>query len=205
MTLAWTDAPGSTTGAANNDLDLTVAIGGLTYKGNVFLGSFSTTGGSADAVDNVESVFLPAGVSGPYTVTITGTSINSPALPNANNEANQDFALVIYNAGGASTLVAGSTALIQGSCSNGVINPGETVTVNLGIQNIGSASTTNLVATLLATNGIAFPSGARFRPAGAGRQRQRPLYLRGRRHLRAIHRRNLAVAGRRGGPRHCQL
>ena len=37
VTLAWTDAPGSTTGsAANNDLDLTVTIGGVTYKGNVF-------------------------------------------------------------------------------------------------------------------------------------------------------------------------
>ncbi len=37
VTVAWTDAPGSTTGAAyNNDLDLTVTVGGNTYKGNVF-------------------------------------------------------------------------------------------------------------------------------------------------------------------------
>src|SRR5262249_35699363 len=35
VTLAWTDAPGSTTGNAyNNDLDLTVMVGGNTYKGN---------------------------------------------------------------------------------------------------------------------------------------------------------------------------
>src|SRR5213079_2927715 len=42
VTLAWTDAPGSTTGNAfNNDLDLTVTAGGNTYKGNVFKGAYS--------------------------------------------------------------------------------------------------------------------------------------------------------------------
>ncbi len=40
VTVAWTDAPGNTTGNAyNNDLDLTVTIGGNTYKGNVFSGA----------------------------------------------------------------------------------------------------------------------------------------------------------------------
>ena len=35
ITLAWTDAPGSTFGNAyNNDLDLTVVIGGQSYKGH---------------------------------------------------------------------------------------------------------------------------------------------------------------------------
>ncbi|HTI68429.1 MAG TPA: S8 family serine peptidase, partial [Candidatus Limnocylindria bacterium] len=39
VTLAWTDAPGSTIGAAlNNDLDLTVTVGSRVYKGNVFNG-----------------------------------------------------------------------------------------------------------------------------------------------------------------------
>ena len=37
VTLAWTDAPGATTGAAaKNNLDLSVIVGGNTYKGNVF-------------------------------------------------------------------------------------------------------------------------------------------------------------------------
>jgi hypothetical protein len=163
VTVAWTDAPGNTTGAAyNNIIDLTVTVGGDTYKGNVFKGAFSATGGTADSVDNVQSVFLPAGVSGPYTVTLTAANINSPALPNANDEPNQDFALVIYNAGAAPTLVAGGSTLAAGNCdpASGVINPGETVTVALGIQNAGAAPTTNLVATLLSGNGIAFPSAA---------------------------------------------
>src|SRR5208283_138217 len=65
VTIAWTDAPGNTVGNAyNNDLDLTVTIGGVTYKGNVFFGAFSAPGGAADLKNNVESVFLPAGLGG---------------------------------------------------------------------------------------------------------------------------------------------
>jgi hypothetical protein len=164
VTVAWTDAPGSTTGAAyNNDLDLTVTVGGNIYKGNVFSGPYSTTGGAADPANNVESVFLPAGASGAFTVTINATSINSTGVPNAAGEINQDFALVIYNAGAVPTLAAAGAALIHETCAptNGVIDPDETVTVDFAVQNIGAASTTNLVATLLFGNGIAFPSPAR--------------------------------------------
>ena len=98
-TLAWTDAPGSTTGAAYcNDLDLTVTVGGQTYKGNVFSGATSVTGGAADDKDNVESVFLPAGLSGDLTVTVRAANINSDSVPNTGGPLDQDFALVVYNA-----------------------------------------------------------------------------------------------------------
>ena len=47
------------------------------------------------------------------------------------------------------------------SCQpNNAIDPGETVTVNIGLANVGLASTTNLVATLLPTGGVTNPSGA---------------------------------------------
>jgi len=54
--------------------------------------------------------------------------------------------------------VAGT--LVEEGCpsTNGVIDPGEYVTVNLVLQNIGTAPTTNLIATLLATNGVLAPS-----------------------------------------------
>ena len=98
VTLCWTDAPGPTSGNAfKNNLDLTVTIGANTYKGNVFSGQTSITGGSADLADNSESVFLAAGVSGSFTVTVTGTSINSDGVPNFGGALDQDFALVIYN------------------------------------------------------------------------------------------------------------
>lgn len=98
VTLAWTDAPGSTTGNAyNNDLDLEVTVGGQTYKGNVFSGGTSVTGGSADAKNNLESVFLPAAVSGGFVVTVRAANINSDGVPNEAPALDQDFALVIYN------------------------------------------------------------------------------------------------------------
>ncbi|KFE66749.1 hypothetical protein DB31_8963 [Hyalangium minutum] len=98
VTLAWTDAPGSTTGSAwKNNLDLSVTVGGNTYKGNVFTGARSTTGGTADASNNVESVFLPAGNSGPFTITVTATNITSDGVPGNASALDQDFALIAYN------------------------------------------------------------------------------------------------------------
>jgi hypothetical protein len=110
VTLAWTDAPGTTSSAAfKNNLDLTVVIGANTYRGNVFTGANSSTGGVADTRNNVESVFLPAGTTGSYTVTITATSINSDGVPNSGGALDQDFALVIYNAGTGCTAAAVTT------------------------------------------------------------------------------------------------
>lgn len=161
VTIAWTDAPGNTTGDAyNNDLDLTVNVGGNLYKGNVFSGANSTTGGSADAKDNVESVFLPAGVSGTYTITVTAASINSVGVPSASDSLSQDFAMVIYNTAQTANVVAGGYTLTTNEpCTDGVVNAGETVTVNLALENAGSAATTNVVATLLTSNGVVLPSG----------------------------------------------
>jgi hypothetical protein len=165
VTVAWTDAPGSTAGNAfNNDIDLTVTVGGVTYKGNVFSGASSVPGGTADAADNVESVFLPAGTSGSFMVMVTAANINSQAVPGDTNLVNQDFALVAYNAVAqpAPAIVPAGTALTAETClpTNGVIDPGETVTVNFALQNTGSLDTSNLVATLLGTGGVTTPTGA---------------------------------------------
>src|SRR5262249_47419899 len=105
VTVAWTDAPGSTAGAAyKNNLDLVVSMGTNSYKGNIFSRSNSITGGTADRENNVESVFLPAGTSGDFVVTITAANINSVGVPGAGSAVSQDFALVIYN--GAATNAA---------------------------------------------------------------------------------------------------
>jgi hypothetical protein len=182
VTVAWTDAPGNTTGSAyNNDLDLTVNVGGQTYLGNVFSGAWSVTGGSADVADNVESVFLPAGISGAFTVTVAGTSINSVGVPNGSNGLTQDFALVVDNAVGTGPPVieAAGSALAAENCqpTNGVIDPGETVTVNFALRNVGTVNTTNLIATLQSSGGLGDPGvpavfGAL---AGGGAPVSRPL------------------------------
>jgi hypothetical protein len=163
VTVAWTDAPGNTSGNAyNNNLDLTVTVGGNVYKGNVFSGANSVPGGSADAKNNVESVFLPAGVSGNFLVTITAANINSDGVPNDADPLDQDFALVIYNATPAvgPAVIGTSSSLTAESCSptNGLPDPGETVTYSFNLGNIGTTDTANLVATLLPGNGVASPS-----------------------------------------------
>jgi len=160
VTVAWTDAPGAVFAATAlvNDLDLTVTVGGNTYKGNVFSGATSVTGGGADRLNNVESVFLPAGFSGSFVVTVRAANITGDGVPNDPPSADQDFALVIYN--GAETIApviaADSFSLVSESClpTNSVVDPGETVLVNFALRNVGTAPTTNLIAALLATNGL---------------------------------------------------
>jgi len=58
------------------------------------------------------------------------------------------------------TVSVESTTLLAESCTatNGAIDPDETVTVLFTLQNTGLADTTNLVVTLLATNGVVSPS-----------------------------------------------
>ncbi len=164
VTLAWTDAPGSTSGNAyNNDLDLTVTVGGNTYKGNVFAGAFTVAGGVYDKQNNVESVFLPAGLSGNFAVRIVAANINSDGVPNEAPSLDQDFALVVYNATEAPlpVLALDNSVVTAENCgsTNSAIDPDETVTVSFVLRNVGSVNTTNLVATLLPTNGVVWPSG----------------------------------------------
>jgi hypothetical protein len=76
VTLAWTDAPGFS-GAAPwvNDLDLEVTINGQVYRGNNFAGQESQPGGDADRKNNVEGVWLPAGVAGTFVVRVMAANI----------------------------------------------------------------------------------------------------------------------------------
>jgi hypothetical protein len=101
VSLAWTDAAGlpGQNKELVNDLDLEVTIAGLTYKGNSFSGPNSvpnTT--SADSRNNMESVFLPAGQTGTWSVVIRAVNIAGDGVPNVGNGIGQDFALIVYNA-----------------------------------------------------------------------------------------------------------
>ncbi|HET7626252.1 MAG TPA: trypsin-like peptidase domain-containing protein [Verrucomicrobiae bacterium] len=57
-------------------------------------------------------------------------------------------------------IAAAGSSLVSETClpANDAVDPGETVTMNFALSNFGFAATSNLVATLLATNGILFPS-----------------------------------------------
>ncbi|MBS1791366.1 MAG: S8 family serine peptidase [Acidobacteria bacterium] len=165
VTLAWTDAPGSTTGAAwVNNLDLEVTIGGQTYRGNNFGGAFSIPGGVADDKNNLESVLIPAGVSGAFTIRIIAANIAGDGVPNNAALLDQDYALVVFNMAEALQPIvdaAGGTLAAE-TClpADGAIDPGENVTVNFTLKNIGRTATTNLTATLLPGGNVVNPSAS---------------------------------------------
>ncbi|MAI67848.1 MAG: hypothetical protein CMJ26_08240 [Phycisphaerae bacterium] len=100
--LVWTDALGhglgGSTPAWNNDLDLTVSTGLTTYRGNNF-GSqgWSSSGGSADAQNNTEGVFLGPVTPGQATITVTAANLNSDGIPGIGDGIDQDFSVVCYN------------------------------------------------------------------------------------------------------------
>ncbi|MBI5362323.1 MAG: proprotein convertase P-domain-containing protein [Planctomycetes bacterium] len=99
VALAWTDAPGATTGNAFvNNLDLEVTLNGTLYRGNVFSGANSIAAGTADTRNNTECVFFPAGTTGSFTITVRGTNIAGDGVPGNADTTDQDFALLAYNA-----------------------------------------------------------------------------------------------------------
>jgi uncharacterized repeat protein (TIGR01451 family) len=101
VTLAWTDAPGVPNLSGPelvNDLNLQVTVGGVVYKGNVFAQDHSVTGGTFDNINNLQSVFLPPGQTGTWSVVVTAANIAGKGVPNVGSGFNQDFALVVYNA-----------------------------------------------------------------------------------------------------------
>jgi len=101
ITLVFTDPPAAA-GAADpvvNNLDLEITgPGGEVYKGNVFAGGESTTGGSFDGRNNVEQFLQYTPAAGTYAIRVSGTAVN---------EGTQGFAL----------LVTGDIALTQADCN----------------------------------------------------------------------------------------
>lgn len=92
VTLAWTDPPAAAntgTGPAwINDLDLLVTSpSGQQYRGNVFSGGQSVTGGSHDFRNNVEMVQRNVPETGVWTARVTAAAVNMGGT--------QGFALVV--------------------------------------------------------------------------------------------------------------
>ncbi len=102
ITLVWTDVPGTTSSSQHliNNLNLKVTDpDGILYRGNygLDLSKWSSSGGSADSLNNVENVFIENPKSGTWVVEVRGANIaldghsSTPAV-------DQAFALVASNA-----------------------------------------------------------------------------------------------------------
>jgi hypothetical protein len=100
VALVWTDAPGVPAFAPQvNDLDLEVRVGDTIYRGNAYTGFESTPNPEvgSDTLNTVETVTIPAGVRGPFTVTVRAAALAGDGVPGNADALDQDFALVIYN------------------------------------------------------------------------------------------------------------
>jgi subtilisin-like proprotein convertase family protein len=149
VTLVWTDTPGPTSGDAFvNNLDLAVhfASSGNSYKGNVFSGGVSMLGGSADPRNNVENVFLPAGITGPFAVNVRGTNIAGNGVPGNPDTTDQDYALVVSNANAANAPVLGheNAVTTDDSDGDGFLEPGETFRLRERLRNLGTATASGI-------------------------------------------------------------
>ncbi|MBI3732026.1 MAG: S8 family serine peptidase, partial [Chloroflexi bacterium] len=154
VSLVWTDAPGSTTGNAYvNDLDLEVTVGDSIYKGNVFVGAQSVSGGSADPRNNVENVFLPQGLTGTFTVRVIARNIAGDSIPNNTEPADQDFALVVYNAGSGLSITGVQSDDALGN-ANRIAEPGERVALQISLLNSSTLTATNVSSILTATSSL---------------------------------------------------
>lgn len=145
------------TGATNSTVSVNYAT---TTNGTAVAGSqYSSTSGTL--------TFTNGQVSQTFTIPIidnnvtggsetVGLALSAPSL-SAVLTSPSTATLTIFNNDGSLIIPAGS-ALISPTNGNGAINPGQTVTLLLALRNTAGSSTTNLMATLLATNGVTSPS-----------------------------------------------
>ena len=90
-----------------------------------------------------------------------GTYSDTIGFTNTTNGAGNTTRAVTLNVSSLSALLqADGATLVSEGCAptNGVVDPDETVTISFSIRNVGTGPTANLVATLLATNGVTVPS-----------------------------------------------
>ncbi len=94
-------------------------------------------------------------VDGGHTVLLNLTNV----LGNASLLGPNPATLTIAETDGSLIIPAGVALTGESGPVNGVIDPGETVTLLFGLRNANGTNTVNLTATLVATNGVTSPSG----------------------------------------------
>ncbi len=126
------------------------------------LASVSATGGYSRTT----------GVPGTYAMTVApGTYTVTSTKPAQGYSAASQSGVVVTNGGTTtvnlcltpSPILNATTAVLVSESflpANGAIDPGETVTVAFGVQNVGGISTVNDIGTLQATGGVTAPGGS---------------------------------------------
>jgi subtilisin-like proprotein convertase family protein len=145
ITLVWNDYPSTPAASTHllNDLDLRVDGAGGGWLGNVWNHGVSIAGGTYDRLNNVEQVYVETPAPGVYSIQV---------MPHAIPFGPQPYALVVSGAG--FTVTSGPQPshfahTIDDSGPNGngdgVLDPGETVTVAVNLRNAGDAEATSVI------------------------------------------------------------
>lgn len=150
----------SATFVSSSQPGVTVTNGTITWN----IGSLAS--GATVFITNVlQSPTIQAGGS-PITLSSTFSVFGQPGDANTNNNS-----VTVQNLAETPTVTVvpvGATLISQsGPVNNGAVNPGETVGVELYLQNTGNVSTTNLLATLQATGGVTLPVPSGYQVYGA--------------------------------------
>ncbi|HZQ47205.1 MAG TPA: proprotein convertase P-domain-containing protein, partial [Verrucomicrobiae bacterium] len=154
--------PSPATGVIVND---TLPAGVTVVSVTNLQGGYSISNG---AVACTLTNTLAAGAIATITITINTSPLNGQVplaiVNSAGATADQSDPFTPNNSASVSTYVDyprvnvvgnGATLVsVGGAPTNGMINPGQTVTVNFSLQNIGNINATNISATLLGTGGV---------------------------------------------------
>jgi len=150
-------APGQCSAPAQGTLQVNVTNcdSGLPVKGvsvTVDNNLFASTGPTGSAATQLS----PGG----YAVSLTAPNY-FPVTANNVQINNGQTTVVTQCITGAPNILGGGSQLTAESCvpADNSLSPGETVTLSFGLKNNGTASTSNLTATLQPTGGVQTPSG----------------------------------------------
>lgn len=109
-------------------------------------------------------LFAPGQTEQTFTVPVVNNHIIGPnhtvilALTNVSGVGAQlltpNLSILTIDECNGSDIVPSGTAWVNGTPDNGVIYPNDQVTLSFGLHDVSGGNTTNLVATLLATNGV---------------------------------------------------
>jgi uncharacterized repeat protein (TIGR01451 family) len=149
---------------------LNVVVSNTLPAGVTFVSASASQGSAANVSGTVVGTLGTIPAAGSATLNFTVTATAAGAVTNVarastlsvdGNSANDSATLVVSVANAAPVILASGANLVQESIvpANAAIDPGETVTVSLTLTNAGQVDAANLVATLLAANGVNSPSG----------------------------------------------
>ncbi len=159
---------------AKTGVSATINVYRTGYTDSVASVDFLATNGTAIspnnfAVTNGTLIFTNGVTNQSFSVTIVDTTASQPDLTvllqllnptNASLLSPNAATLTIRDYSGSDVVPAGATLVSESGAGapNGIIDSNETVTVLFGFRDAGGTNVGNLIATLLATNGVVSPS-----------------------------------------------